>query len=388
MAFRRQTSGASVWGTRHEARAKRGEPETRNAQAGTSDASMKQRKGPRTQARGWPGVVARVMRPHFPPLSPGGAAPRLSSLHLHLSDVICSVAVPSETPPRSPPLSPVVCQGKINAFNACTLDSQPAPMPSSPRVFLVRHGETEWSLSGQHTGRTDIALTASGEKRVRATGEALVGNDRLIVPRRLSHMSAASQATHSYVSPRKRAQRTFELLGLDTGALPWAAHGTAHARLGPACDARVEVTEYVREWDYGDYEGITSPEIRRMRTDQGYQGTWDIWRDGCPGGESPEHVTERLGRLIAEIRQKWHQPVMSSTDAAGGAGDVLIVAHGHILRALAMRWAGKTLQDGPAFLLEAGGVGTLSYEHHSIEEPAILFGGAFVVDMAEKGMRA
>lgn len=207
-------------------------------------------------------------------------------------------------------------------------------MPSSPRVFLVRHGETEWSLSGKHTGRTDIPLTADGEKRVRATGEALVGNDRLIVPRKLSHMSVglsshlpphavslscrtpvcaththqdasperqqqygetcrtghtdntASQATHSYVSPRRRAQRTFELLGLDSAAaLPWTAHGNGQARDGLACDARIEVTEDIREWDYGDYEGITSPEIRKMRAEQGYQGSWDIWRDGCPGGE-------------------------------------------------------------------------------------------------------
>ncbi|KAM4061220.1 histidine phosphatase superfamily (branch 1) domain-containing protein [Hirsutella rhossiliensis] len=252
-------------------------------------------------------------------------------------------------------------------------------MPSSPRVFLVRHGETEWSLSGKHTGRTDIPLTADGEERVRATGEALVGNNRLIVPRKLSHI---------YVSPRKRAQRTFELLGLGTaGALPWAAHGGALQRKGSVCDARVEVIEDVREWDYGDYEGIVTPEIRRMRAEQGLQGTWDIWRDGCPGGESPEQVTQRLDRLIADIRQKWHQPVMSSKHAADEAGDVLIVAHGHILRAFAMRWAGKTLQDGPAFLLEAGGVGTLSYEHHNIEEPAILLGGAFVVDMVEKGMQ-
>ncbi|UNI22422.1 Sedoheptulose-bisphosphatase [Purpureocillium takamizusanense] len=242
----------------------------------------------------------------------------------------------------------------------------------TPRVFIVRHGETEWSLSGKHTGRTDIPLTADGEKRVRATGKALVGDDRLIVPKKLVHI---------YVSPRKRAQRTFELLNLGVqDPYPWAAHGSKDPD-ALACSAHVEVTDDVREWDYGDYEGVTSPEIRRRRAEQGLDPNWDIWRDGCPGGESPEQVTERLDRLIAEIRRKWNEPAMGT----GKHGDVLVVAHGHILRAFAMRWAGKTLQDGPAFLLEAGGVGTLSYEHHSIHEPAILLGGAFVVDMAPEG---
>ncbi|KAL2209321.1 phosphoglycerate mutase family protein [Sarocladium strictum] len=250
----------------------------------------------------------------------------------------------------------------------------------TPRVFIVRHGETEWSLSGKHTGSTDIPLTANGEKRVRATGKALVGDDRLIVPSKLAHI---------YVSPRKRAQRTFELLNLQHScALPWAPHGDRPTE-GLACDAHIQVTEDIREWDYGNYEGITSPEIRKLRAEQGFEGTWDIWRDGCPGGESPEQVTERLDRLIQDIRDRWHRPVLTQTDGkpqqpGDGSGDVLIVAHGHILRAFAMRWAGKTLQDGPAFLLEAGGVGTLSYEHHNVEEPAILLGGAFVVDIAEK----
>ncbi|KAK9442395.1 phosphoglycerate mutase family protein [Metarhizium brunneum] len=246
---------------------------------------------------------------------------------------------------------------------------------STPRLFLVRHGETEWSLSGKHTGRTDIPLTASGEKRVRATGKALVGPDRLIVPRKLVHI---------YVSPRRRAQRTFELINLGiSGDLPWKAHGEG-AEKGLECGAKIEVTEDVREWDYGDYEGITSPEIRKIRAQQGIQGTWDIWRDGCPGGESPEQVTERLDRLIREIREKWHKPAIGQPKEKDVRGDVLIVAHGHILRALAMRWAGKSLQDGPAFLLEAGGVGTLSYEHHKLDEPAILLGGSFMVDLDDK----
>ncbi|KAK7731088.1 Sedoheptulose 1,7-bisphosphatase [Cytospora paraplurivora] len=249
-------------------------------------------------------------------------------------------------------------------------------MMSTPRVFIARHGETEWSLSGKHTGVTDIPLTANGEKRVRATGRALVGNDRLIVPNKL---------THIYVSPRARAQRTFELLNLGFKDLPWQPHGELSDAPGPACNARIEITEDIREWDYGNYEGITSPEIRKLRKEQGLDEHWDIWRDGCPGGESPEEVSERVDRLIADIRSKYHAPHINKNapPTQDGTGDVLVVGHGHILRAFALRWTGKSLQDGPTFLMEAGGVGTLSYEHHSLEEPAILLGSAFYVNSAE-----
>ncbi|KAI3399510.1 hypothetical protein diail_6532 [Diaporthe ilicicola] len=255
---------------------------------------------------------------------------------------------------------------------------------STPRVFIARHGETEWSLSGKHTGVTDIPLTADGEKRVKATGRALVGNDRLIVPNKL---------THIFVSPRKRAQRTFELLNLGFKDLPWDAHGPAGDAPGLACNARIEITEDIREWDYGDYEGITSAEIRRLRRDQGLDENWDIWRDGCPGGESPDDVTKRLDRLIATIRSEHQAPFMQKEhqgedmhSSSHGTGDVLVVGHGHILRAFAMRWVGKTLQEGPTFLMEAGGIGTLSYEHHNVNEPAILLGGAFVVNNAKEAI--
>ncbi|KAK8070807.1 phosphoglycerate mutase [Apiospora hydei] len=246
---------------------------------------------------------------------------------------------------------------------------------ATPRVFIVRHGETEWSLDGRHTGTSDIPLTATGERRVRSTGKALVGEDRLIVPQQLAHI---------YVSPRTRAQRTFELLNLGIkDPLPWKAHGVTPEKIeGNACEARVEITPDIREWDYGDYEGVTSAQIRDRREKEGLGRNWDIWADGCPGGEGPDEVTARVDRLIKEIREKWHAPVIGKPKSEVQRGDVLIVAHGHILRAFAMRWAGKTLQDGPAFLLEAGGIGTLAYEHHSLEEPAILLGGAFIVPEA------
>jgi len=144
----------------------------------------------------------------------------------------------------------------------------------------------------------------------------------------------------------------------------------------------VEVTEAIREWDYGNYEGLTSQQIREQRTRDG-EGSWDIWRDGCPGGESPDDVTKRLDGLIADIRKRFHKPAMSTPRNQETQGDVLLVAHGHILRAFAMRWIGRKLTDGVTLLLEAGGVGTLSYEHHRIEEPAILLGGAFMVGVIE-----
>ncbi|PYH71099.1 histidine phosphatase family protein [Aspergillus vadensis CBS 113365] len=239
----------------------------------------------------------------------------------------------------------------------------------TPRCFIIRHGETSWSLNGRHTGTTDLPLTENGEKRIKATGKALVGNDRLIVPRKLVHV---------YVSPRARAQRTLELLEIGCRErLPWNEARKSEDEEPIRTEARVEVTEAVREWDYGEYEGLTSKQIREMRRERG-EGEWDIWRDGCPGGESPEDVIKRLDAVIAEIREKFHKPCFDG-DSSTGKGDVLVVAHGHILRAFAMRWTGKPLTE-TALILEAGGVGTLSYEHHNIDEPAIILGGGFVVD--------
>ena len=136
----------------------------------------------------------------------------------------------------------------------------------------------------------------------------------------------------------------------------------------------MQVTDAIREWDYGDYEGLTSAQIREQRAKQGIneEGEWDIWRDGCPGGESPADVTRRLDGLIEDIRGRFHREAIGKTKGEVKAPDVLLVAHGHIFRAFAMRWSGRKLPDGVSLLLEAGGVGTLSYEHKRIEEPAIL----------------
>ncbi|KAK4548319.1 hypothetical protein LTR36_010189 [Oleoguttula mirabilis] len=262
---------------------------------------------------------------------------------------------------------------------------------TTPRVFIIRHGETEWSLNGRHTGTSDIPLTQNGEKRIRATGRALVGSDRLIVPKNLAHI---------YVSPRKRAQRTLELLGLGCKEpIPWQHHGDIaefNKGTGPetvgvgeedkhvGTQANVEITEAVREWDYGDYEGVTSKEIAEQRK-QGGQEPWDIWRDGCPGGESPQQITERLDALIADIRERFHSHAIGKPKGSVNEPyDVLVVAHGHILRAFAGRWVAKDIAANPSLILEAGGVGTLSYEHHSLDEPAILLGGAFMSDVVEQ----
>ncbi|KAI9817537.1 MAG: hypothetical protein M1827_001148 [Pycnora praestabilis] len=261
---------------------------------------------------------------------------------------------------------------------------------SPPRVFILRHGETEWSLNGRHTGTTELPLTANGEKRIKATGSALVGEDRLIVPSKLAHV---------YVSPRRRAQRSLELLHLGCKEkLPWQEHRT-HGDDECRTDAKVQISEDIREWDYGEYEGLTSAQIKEQREQRG-EGPWDIWTDGCPGGELPKDIALRLDRLIDEIRSRFHSKVIDKKDGDAACGDVLLVAHGHILRSFAMRWIKKSLSD-TSFLLEAGGVGTLryftsdfirkshtnygasSYEHNRIEEPAILLGGAFMVEVVE-----
>ncbi|KAJ5825297.1 hypothetical protein N7474_002435 [Penicillium riverlandense] len=257
-----------------------------------------------------------------------------------------------------------------------------------PRCFIIRHGETEWSLNGRHTGSTDLPLTANGEKRIQATGKALVGDDRLIVPKKLAHVYFPLVSlpgfildkpfmSFLYVSPRTRAQRTLELLEIGCKErLPWTDKRKSENEEPIRTEAHVQITEAIREWDYGEYEGWTSKQIQESRKQKGL-GPWDIWRDGCPGGESPEDVKQRLDALISEIKEKYHRPGFENPDCA--KGDVLVVAHGHILRAFAMRWTGKPLTD-TSLILEAGGVGTLSYEHHNIDEPAIILGGGFVVE--------
>ena len=173
-------------------------------------------------------------------------------------------------------------------------------------VVLVRHAETEWSLNGRHTGRTDIPLTDAG----RAAASALAPRLR---ERRFELV---------LVSPSMRARETCELCGLG---------------------AQARVREELHEWDYGDYEGLTTPQILAERPD------WVLWRDGCPGGESAAQVGERADRLIAEL---------ATVD-----GDAAVFSHGHMLRVLGARWISLEPQDGARLGLSTGAVCVLGSEH-------------------------
>lgn len=175
-----------------------------------------------------------------------------------------------------------------------------------PVLWLARHGETEWSRDGRHTGRTDIPLTAAGEEQARALREPLaaVSFDRVLS------------------SPLARARETCELAGLG---------------------ARAELRDELLEWDYGDYEGITSAEIRER------DPSWLLWRDGCPGGESPAAVGARVDALIAEL--------------LGADGTIAVFAHGHLLRVLAARWIGLEPAAGQRLALATATLGRLGWEH-------------------------
>jgi probable phosphoglycerate mutase len=165
------------------------------------------------------------------------------------------------------------------------------------RLYLMRHGETEWSLSGQHTGVTDIPLTANGEEEARRLGPRLSG----------------IQFSAALCSPRQRAHRTCELAGL--GAL-------------------AQVERDLAEWDYGDYEGLRTPEIHKERMD------WNIFADGCPNGELPNQVSARADRLIQKLEAL--------------EGNVALISHGHFSRVLAARWIGSPVISGQRLMLDTG----------------------------------
>ncbi len=184
----------------------------------------------------------------------------------------------------------------------------------SLRVYFIRHGQTEWSLSGQHSGRADIPLTAQGEDEARAVG------------RRLRNISFA----HVLSSPLARAQQTCALAGL--GPMP-----------------RIEPD--LAEWDNGDDEGRTSDEILESRPD------WNLFRDGSPNGETPAQISDRADRFIAHVRAL--------------SGNVALFSHSHFGRVLAARWIGLPVLEGRHLLLNTASVSVLCYEHESPDQPAI-----------------
>ncbi len=181
-----------------------------------------------------------------------------------------------------------------------------------PDLYVIRHGATEWSVNGRHTGRTDIPLLPQGEDEARATGRLLDGRPFALV----------------LTSPLKRARHTCELVGYGEQA---------------------EIDDDLLEWDYGDYEGITTAEIRE--TVPG----WTVWDGGCPGGETIAQVAARADRVIARAR--------------AADGDVAVFAHGHILRVLTARWCQLDPTEGRRFVLQTGTLNQLSWEH---DAPGVL----------------
>jgi broad specificity phosphatase PhoE len=172
-------------------------------------------------------------------------------------------------------------------------------------IYIARHGATEWSKSGQHTSGTDLPLLPEGEEQARGMRAKLQDVAFALV----------------LCSPLRRARETCELAGFGDVA---------------------EITEDLVEWDYGDYEGLTTPQIRETAPN------WSLWRDGCPGGEYPAEI----GRRVDRVRDRF-----ASVDGAG-----LIFAHGHVLRVFTARWLQMEVSAGARFKLEAGSLGVLGHE--------------------------
>ena len=177
------------------------------------------------------------------------------------------------------------------------------------RLFLLRHGETEWSKSGRHTGRTELDLTETGREQAKLAADAL------------SVLSLDNPLVVS--SPRQRALVTAELAGLKVD----------------------EVSPLLAEWDYGEYEGLTTREIRQKVPD------WLVWTHGCPGGESVQEVSDRADRAIAYALEQME------------SRDVLFVGHGHFSRSVVTRWAELPLSEGIRFAMVAASIAVCGFEH-------------------------
>lgn len=180
------------------------------------------------------------------------------------------------------------------------------------QVYIARHGATEWSKSGQHTSRTDLPLLPEGRQQALEVGRKLTGVKFSLV----------------LCSPLLRARETCELAGFGD---------------------RAEITEDLLEWDYGEYEGLTTPQIHEANP------SWWLWRDGCPGGEAPAAIGTRVDHVLARCAEV--------------SGNVVAFAHGHVLRVLTARWLEMDVPAGARFKLEAGSLGVLGHERdtHVVE---------------------
>lgn len=183
-----------------------------------------------------------------------------------------------------------------------------------PKVYLARHGETQWTITRQHTGRTDIPLTADGEE------------DAKLIGRRLAHL----KFTKVFSSPLQRARRTCELAGF----------------------TNVEIDPDLLEWDYGDFEGLKTTEIRERNP------KWDLFADGAPNGETGAQIALRADRIVSKLLAQ--------------TGNVLVFAHGHYLRVLAARWCKADVSFARHLLLGTSSISVLSFDHGKIDEPAIM----------------
>lgn len=182
-----------------------------------------------------------------------------------------------------------------------------------PLTYLARHGETAWTITGQHTGLTDLPLTERGESNAQRLGR-LIGDDPF---------------ERVFCSPLLRTRRTCELAGFSE---------------------RAEILDDLVEWNYGEFEGITTAEIRQRRPD------WDIFRDGCPGGESPGDIARRADRVIALMRSI--------------QGNTLLFSSGHFFRVMTARWLGLDPTAGHYFFLGTATLSILGYDHN-LNEPAL-----------------
>jgi len=182
------------------------------------------------------------------------------------------------------------------------------------RIYLIRHGETDWSLSGQHTGRTDVPLNARGAEQARD----------------LQQLLSAITFTTVLTSPLQRARRTCELTGLGAAA---------------------QVEADLAEWDYGAYEGLRSSDIHQQRPD------WSVFRDGCPGGETPAQISDRADRLIAQLRSR--------------DGNIALFTHGHFGCVVATRWIDLAVIEGQHLLLSTASVSILGQHPTHPEVPVI-----------------